>query len=78
MTMSIQLDLAFENDINELYDLFANTNIGFKVLIEEGPGGGWPVCELTSDGATLRKWLLENYCDESNVDFYMGIKRGNL
>lgn len=74
MTMSIQLDLAFENDINELYDLFANTDIEFKVLIEEGPGGGWPVCELTSDESTLRNWLLENYCDAGDVEFYMGLE----
>jgi hypothetical protein len=74
MTMSIQLDLAFENDINELYDLFANTDIEFKVLIEEGPGGGWPVCELTSDESTLRNWLLENYCDPEEVNFYMGLE----
>ena len=74
MTMSIQLDLAFENNINELYDLFANTDIEFKVLIEEGPGGGWPVCELTSDESTLRNWLLENYCDPEEVNFYMGLE----
>lgn len=74
MTMSIQLDLAFENNINELYDLFANTDIEFKVLIEEGPGGGWPVCELTSDESTLRNWLLENYCDPEEVNFYMGFE----
>lgn len=74
MTMSIQLDLAFETNINELYDLFANTDIEFKVLIEEGPGGGWPVCELTSDESTLRNWLLENYCDPEDVNFYMGLE----
>ena len=74
MTMSIQLDLAFENDINELYDLFTDTDIEFKILIEEGPGGGWPVCELTSDENTLRNWLLENYCDPEELDFYMGLE----
>ena len=74
MTMSIQLDLAFENDINELYDLFTDTDIEFKILIEEGPGGGWPVCELTSDESTLRNWLLENYCDPEEVNFYMGLE----
>ena len=74
MTMSIQLDLAFENNINELYDIFANTDIEFKVLIEEGPGGGWPVCELTSDESTLRNWLLENYCGPEEVEFYMGLE----
>lgn len=74
MILSIQLDLAFENDIKELYDAFTNTDIEFKVLIEEGPGGGWPVCELTSDESTLRNWLLENYCDSENVDFFMGLK----
>lgn len=74
MTMSIQLDLAFENDINELYDLFTDTDIEFKILIEEGPGGGWPVCELTSDETTLRNWLLENYCDLEELDYYMGLE----
>lgn len=74
MTMSIQLDLAFENNIDELYDLFANTDIEFKVLIEEGPGGGWPVCELTSDESTLRKWLLTNYCVPEEVNFFMGLE----
>jgi len=74
MTHTIELDLAFENDINELYELFADTNIEFKILVEEGPGGGWPVCELTSDEATLRTWLLENYCDEDEIDYYMGLE----
>jgi len=74
MTHAIQLDLVFENDISELYEIFANTKIDFKILIEEGPGGGWPVCELTSDETTLRAWLLENYCDESEIDFWMGLE----
>lgn len=72
MTHSIQLDLVYENDINELYELFADTDIEFKILVEVGPGGGWPICELTSDEDTLRKWLLENYCDLEDLDFYMG------
>lgn len=72
MIETIQLDLAFENDINELYDLFSNTPIEFEVLIEEGPGGGWPVCALTAEENILRKWLIDNYCNPEEVDFYMG------
>ena len=72
MTHTIQLDLAFKNDIQELYDDFAKTEIGFKVLIEEGPGGGWPVCQLTAGENILEQWLLENYCVEDDLDFYMG------
>jgi hypothetical protein len=72
MIETIQLDLAFENDIQELYDMFENTPIEFEVLIEEGPGGGWPVCQLTSKVEVLEKWLLENYCDEDDLNYYMG------
>lgn len=75
MTHTIQLDLVFATDINELYDLFANTEIDFKIIEEIGPGGGWPLCELTSDETTLRDWLLENYCDESEIDFFMGLEK---
>ncbi len=74
MTHTIQLDLVYENDINELYELFADTDIEFKILVEVGPGGGWPICELTSDESTLRNWLLENYCDPEEVNFYMGLE----
>ena len=74
MTHTIQLDLVFENDISELYDHFANTQIDFKIIEEIGPGGGWPVCELTSDETTLRDWLLNNYCDETQINFYMGFE----
>ena len=74
MTHTIQLDLVFENDISELYNLFSNTNIDFKIIKEIGPAGGWPICELTSDKTTLRNWLLENYCDKSEIDFYMGLE----
>ena len=74
MTHTIELDLVFENDIDELYELFANTNIEFKILVEDGPGGGWPICELTSDETTLREWLLENYCGEDDINFYMGLE----
>lgn len=74
MTHTIQLDLVFENDISELYDHFANTQIDFKIIEEIGPGGGWPVCELTSDETTLRDWLINNYCDETEIDFYMGLE----
>ncbi len=74
MTHTIELDLVFENNINELYELFADTNIEFKILVEDGPGGGWPVCELTSDETTLREWLLENYCDEDDINFCMGLE----
>jgi hypothetical protein len=74
MTHTIQLDLAFENDISELYDHFANTQIDFKIIEETGPSG-WPICELTSDETTLRDWLLNNYCDETEIDFYMGLEK---
>ena len=74
MTHTIEVDLAFENNISELYELFADTNIEFKILVEDGPGGGWPVCELTSDETTLREWLLENYCGEDDINFYMGLE----
>ena len=75
VTHTIQLDLVFQNDISELYDHFANTQIDFKIIEEIGPGGGWPLCELTSDETTLRAWLLENYCDETEIDFYMGLEK---
>ena len=75
MTHTIQLDLAFENDISELLEHFANTEIDFKIIEEIGPGGGWPICELTSDETTLRDWLLNNYCDETEIDFYMGLEK---
>ena len=74
MTHTIELDVVVFKDINELYKLFVDTNIEFKILVEDGPGGGWPSLRLTSDETTLREWLLENYCDEDHIDFYMGLE----
>ena len=71
--VSIIVDLAFEDDISELHDEFAQTEIELKIVTEVGPGGGWPECELTGEESVIRKWLLENYCDEDTADFYMGI-----
>lgn len=72
MIQTIQLDLVFEANIQELYGLFENTPIEFEVLIQEGPGGGWPVCALTAEENILEEWLLQNYCDQEDLNFYMG------
>ena len=65
--------MTYENDIQELYDTFEKTSIEFIVLEENGPGGGWPVCQLTADEEVLEKWLLEsNYCDQDDLDYHMG------
>jgi hypothetical protein len=75
MTHTIQLDIVFEESINELYQHFAQTHIKFEVIQEEGPGGGWPhakLCQLTADESVLETWLLENYCDSDQIDFFMG------
>ena len=72
MKHSIELDLTYEETIQELYDAFEKTNIEFIVLEENGPCGGWPVCQLTADEEVLEKWLLENYCDQDDLDYFMG------
>lgn len=68
---TIVLDLAFENSFNEIFQSFENTKINMIVLNEEGPAGGWPECELTGSEEDLRVWLLENYCDENDVDYFL-------
>ena len=72
MKNSIQLDLTYEETIQELFVIFDKTDIEFEVLEENGPGGGWPVCQLTADEEVLEKWLLENYCDQDDLDYHMG------
>lgn len=70
---TITLDLVFENDITELNKVFEGTNITMSIIQENGPGGGWPVCELTGEEEDLRQWLADNYaCDDSDVEFFMG------
>ncbi len=66
---SIVIDLAYENGISELYDMFKDTEIEFEVLNEDGPGGGWPECQLTGEKSDIRQWLIEKYCDEVYADF---------
>ena len=68
---TVILDLTYENPIDELYQQFAETDISFSVLDSCGPGGGWPECQLKADVETLREWLLENYCDEDDIEYHL-------
>ena len=68
---TVILDLTYENSIDELYQQFAKTDISFSVLDFCGLGGGWPECQLEADVETLREWLLENYCDEGDIQYHL-------
>jgi hypothetical protein len=46
---TLELDIAYADaaERDEVNARFAANNVTFNVLVENGPGGGWPVYEVT-------------------------------
>lgn len=69
--ISIVLDINYEDSIQEIHEQFEGTSITVEILQAVGPAGGLPECLLEGPAEDIREWLLENYCDADDVDYYM-------
>ena len=70
---SVELDICDWNDSG--YEDFISSvedyGLDWNMIEEHGPGGGNPVFELTGSKRSIRAWLLDNYCNEDELDYYM-------
>lgn len=66
--ITFEMDLAYENDISEVYTYFPES-CSVKVLIEVGPGGDWPVCEISGPKTTIYETLEEVGFDTDDIDY---------
>lgn len=46
---SCELDIVNEENTDAAEELAAKHNVLFRLLIENGPGGGWPVYEFVGE-----------------------------
>jgi len=68
--ITFEMDLAYENNISEIHTYFPKS-VTVKVLIENGPGGGWPVCEISGDKNVINKALSDIGFGDNEIQFMM-------
>lgn len=72
MTYSITLDIASDMTFGELDDLLVKHNATISHYLPLGPGGGNPEITFTFESLdNLRTFLLDGYCETSDLDFYL-------
>lgn len=69
--MKIRVDFYYDDDNLEdaLERAFEGYDLTYEVITKQGPGGGWPVVEITGDREELARWLINSYDDE-DLDLY--------
>ena len=64
--ITFEMDLAYENNISEIHTYFPES-VTVKVLIENGPGGGWPVCEISGPRNDINQTLSDIGFDNDDI-----------
>lgn len=63
--VAIEVDYAWnqeEESLEEaLKDSFDGYDVDYKVIMENGPAGGWPVIRVEGDRGVLTDWINERY-----------------
>ena len=76
MTYRIELDLSHEMTEQEMIDFGKKYNLSFKMIEEEGPAGGNPLVEYsTDDQFNIIKFLAEAYTDgsQAEIEYFTGL-----
>ena len=67
----IEVD-AMDPKSKDLKNLLKKNKVDMKIITMNGPGGGWPVVELSGDKKDLIKVLADcehGWCDENMEEF---------
>lgn len=68
--MKIRVDFCYNDNLEAALErAFKDYDLTYEVITRHGPGGGWPIVEITGDREELVRWLINIY-DDDNLELY--------